>query len=137
MTDEIVKGIVPVPQKDIVLLLEAGYLFMELSKNKEAEEVFQGVAALVPHSEIPHMALGNLYFSMGHFNPANKSHLRALELNPESASVYAAMGETLFFLRKHKEALEALDKAIAIEANGPAGHFAKALKEAYDLGVFS
>ncbi len=47
-----------------------------------------------------------------------------------------SVGETLFFLRKSKEALENLDKAIALDPEGPAGEFAKALKEAHGLGVF-
>jgi len=52
MTDELmVHGIIDAPQKDVVLLLEAGYLYMELGKNKEAEEVFTGVAALLPKSK--------------------------------------------------------------------------------------
>ena len=135
--DLIIQGLIPIAKKDIILILEAGYLFMELGKSKEAEETFQGACALVPHSEVPHMALGHLYFSQGHFTPALKAHQRAVELNRESAAAHAAVGETLMFLRKHQEALVALDKAIALEPNGPAGDFARALKESHTLGVFS
>jgi tetratricopeptide (TPR) repeat protein len=131
-----IQGIVPVPQKDVILLLECGYLYMELNKNKEAEEVFTGVAALVPHSEVPHMALGHLFFSMGRFNPALKEHEQATKLNPKSAAAWASVGETLFFLRRAKEAIEKLDKAIELDPQGPAGEFAKALKDAHGLGVF-
>jgi tetratricopeptide (TPR) repeat protein len=132
----IVKGIVEVPQKEVILLLEAGYLYMELGKNKEAEDVFQGVSALIPHSEVPQMALGHLFFSMGRFNPALKAHQKAVELNPESAVAHASVAETLFFLRKHGEAVAALDKAIELDPDGSAGQFARSLKEAHDLGVF-
>ena len=134
--DTTVNGIVPVPQKDVVLLLEAGYLYMELGKNKEAEQVFQGVGALVPHSEVPRMALGHLYFAMGRFNPALKAHQEAVKLNPGSAAAHASVAETLFFLHKPKEALAEIEKAIAIDGDGTAGVFARSLKEAYDLGVF-
>jgi predicted Zn-dependent protease len=65
--EEMITGLIEVPQKQASMLLEAGYLLMELGKNKEAEETFQGVAALLPHSEVPHMALGHLYFSQGKF----------------------------------------------------------------------
>ncbi len=137
MTEElIVQGIFPIPQRDLTLLLEAGYLYMELGKNKEAEEVFNGVSALIPHSEVPHMALGNLYFSMGRFTPALKAHQRAAELNPESAAAHASIGEALFFLKKPKEALVAVEKAMQLEGEGPAGQFAKYLKEAHELGIF-
>lgn len=137
MTQELmVQGLIGVPQKDIVLLLEAGYLYMELGKTKEAEEVFLGVCALVPHSEVPQMALGHLYFSMGRFNPALKAHQKAAELNAQSAAAHASVGETLLFLRKPAEALAELDKAIALDSEGSAGQFAKALKEAQELGIF-
>lgn len=137
MTQELmVQGLIEVPQKDVVLLLEAGYLYMELGKNKEAEEVFTGVCALVPHSEVPQMALGHLFFSMGRFNPALKAHQKAAELNPKSAAAHASVGETLLFLRKHNDAIAELDKAIALDPEGSAGQFAKALKEAHGLGIF-
>jgi tetratricopeptide (TPR) repeat protein len=134
--DQIVQGIIPVPQRDVTLLLEAGYLYMELGKNKEAEDVFSGVSALIPHSEVPHMALGNLYFSMGRFTPALKSHQRAAELNPGSAAAHASIGETFFFLKKPKDALQSVEKAMSLEPDGPAGQFAKYLKEAHELGIF-
>lgn len=134
---QIIQGIVPVEKQDVVLLLEAGYLLMELAKHKEAEEVFHGVSALAPNSEVPHMALGHLYFSQGRLNPALKSHQKAVQLNPASAAAHAAVGEALMFLRRHGEAIKALDKAIALEPNGPAAEFAHALKESHTLGVFS
>src|SRR6188768_1279072 len=108
MSEEVINALVPVLHRDVVLLLEAGYLLMELSKHQEAEEVFSGVAALVPRSEVPHMAMGHLYFSMGRFGPSLKSHQRAIELNPDSAAAHAATAETLFFLRKPQEAQESI-----------------------------
>ena len=97
---EIVQGIIDIPQKQLTLLLESGYLYMELGKMKEAEEVFNGVAALIPHSEVPHFALGHIYFAQGHFNPALKANQKAVELNPSSAAAHAAVGEILLFLNQ-------------------------------------
>ncbi len=133
---ETIQGIIPVAQKDVVLLLEAGYLYLEFGKNQEAEDVFSGVSMLIPHSEVPHMGLGNLYFSMGRFNPALKAHKKATSLNAESAAAHASVGEILFFLRRPDEALKELDKAIQLEPAGPAGQFALALKDAHELGIF-
>jgi tetratricopeptide (TPR) repeat protein len=82
------------------------------------------------------MALGNLYFSLGRFNPALKAHQKALALNPDSAAAHASVGETLLFLRRHGEAIVELDRAIALDAIGSAGQFANALKEAHGLGIF-
>jgi len=60
-----------------------------------------------------------------------------VQLNEESAAAHAAVGETLFFLRKPDEACASLDKAIAIDPQGPAAEFARALKEAHEAGIFS
>ena len=138
MTEKPLKDtLIKLYHKDVVLLLEAGYLYMEMGKHKEAEDVFTGVAALCPLNEVPHMALGHLYFSMGRFSLALKSHQNAIGKNADSAAAHAAAGETMFFLHKSDEALACLDRAIELEPEGPASEFAKALKEAYDLGVFS
>ena len=46
---------------------------MLLGNFKEAEEIFAGVAALVPHSEVPLICLGNLAFSQGRYERALQS----------------------------------------------------------------
>jgi tetratricopeptide (TPR) repeat protein len=136
MSEEIVQGIVPVRQRDLVLLMEAGYLYLEMQKYEEAKDVFEGAAALVPHSEVPHLAMGHLHFSLGRHQPALKSHQQALKLNAESAVAHASVGEVLLFLRRFDEALDCLDRAIGLDPQGSAGAFARALKEAHELGVF-
>ena len=52
---EALQGLVPISQRDVTLMLEAGYLLMELQRHKEAEEVFSGVMSLLPRSEVPRM----------------------------------------------------------------------------------
>lgn len=136
MAEHIVKGIVDVPQSEVALLLEAGYLYMELGKWKEAQEVFLGVAALVPHSEVPHMAMGNLYFAQGKFQQAHKAHKDGLKANPESALAQAHVGEALLFLKKYDEGLAELKKAISMDSEGLAGDFARSLLEAHEVGCF-
>lgn len=123
----IVEGIVPVPQTEIALLLEAGYLYMEMQKFREAEEVFDGVAALVPHSDVPMICLGNLAFSQGQYQRALKFHREAAKKVPDSALAHAHQGEALLFLKKRKDAKAALDKAVELDPDGPAGAFAKSL----------
>ena len=131
----VVEGIIPVPQTEIALLLECGYLYMEMQKFKEAEEVFQGVAALVPHSEVPLICLGNLHFSQGRFERALKFHKDALQRRPDSALAQAHVGEALLFSKKRAEAKTALEKAIAMEPEGDAAAFAKSLLDAAAAGV--
>ena len=131
-----VNGIIPVQQTEIALLLEAGYLYLEMQKVKEAEEIFEGVKALVPHSEVPLICLGNLAFSQGRYDRALKFHKEALQKAPASALAQAHTGEALLFLKKRTEAKAALEKAITMdEADGGAAAFAKSLLDAAAAGV--
>ena len=133
---EIIHGLIDLPRRDVAILLETGYLLMEFCKFKEAEEVFVGATALLPHSEVPHVALGNLYFSQGKFQNALKEHKRAHELRPEAALPHAHIGECLFALRRYDEGVTELKQALAKEPDGAAADFAKNLLEAKELGIF-
>ena len=128
--------LVPVSQRDVTLILESGYLLIELGKHKEAEEVFHGVAALMPQSEVPHLAMGNLHFAQGRFSPALKCHMQALGVNDQSAIAHASAAEALFFLKRQEEASGHLGRALALPNDSTAHEFAQALKEAHDLGLF-
>ena len=134
---EILKGLVDVPQKEAALLLEAGYLYMEMGKPKDAEEVFAGVAALLPQSDVPLVALGNLEFSQGHFQRALKHHQAALKVRPKSALAQAHVGEALLWMKKTDEGVAALKKAISLEPDGMPAKFATALLDAHAAGDLS
>lgn len=137
MTDEaeMLPGLVEVPQDEAGLLLEAGYFYMELGRPKEAEEVFTGVSALLPQSDVPRIALGNLHFAQGRFQRALKFHQEALKLRPESATAKAHIGEALLFLKKEKEGLAAVQEALQMDPDGPSAAFAQALLAAYEDGA--
>lgn len=134
MADEILHGLIDVPQGEVALLLETGYLYMEMGRPKEAEEVFAGVAALLPESDVPLVALGNFHFAQGRFQRALKFHQDALKLRPESAVAQAHVGEALLFLKKTDEGKAALNKAIEMDPDGQPATFAKALLEALEAG---
>lgn len=134
---EILKGLVDVPQPEAALLLEAGYLYMEMGKHKDATDVFEGVAALLPHSDVPHVALGNCEFAQGRFQRALKHHQEALKLQPKSALAQAHIGEALLFLKKTDDGVKALKQAIAMEPNGMPATFAQALLTAHEAGELS
>lgn len=134
MADEILHGLIDVPQSEVALLLETGYLYIEMGRPKEAEEVFSGVAALLPESDVPLVALGNLHFAQGRFQRALKFHQDALKLRPDSAVAQAHAGEALLFLKKVDEGKAALNKAIEMDPDGQPATFAKALLEALEAG---
>ena len=125
-----VNGLVQVSQDEVALLLESGYLYLEMQKPKEAEEVFAGVAALVPHSEVPLICLGNLHFSQGRYERALKFHRDALKRNPESALAQAHAGEALLFMKRRTEAKAAFEQAISFESDSDAAEFARSLLNA-------
>src|SRR5262245_19399595 len=131
----VVEGLIPVAQTEIALLLESGYLYMEMQKWKEAEEIFAGVATLVPHSEVPLICLGNLQFSQGRYERALKYQREALQREPASALAQAHIGEALLFLKKRTEAKAALEKAVEMDPEGDAGAFARALLDGSAAGV--
>lgn len=130
-----VEGLISVPQGEVALLLECGYLYMEMQKTREAEEIFNGVAALVPQSEIPIICLGNLFFSQGRFDRALKFQRDALKKNPESALAQAHAGEALLFLNKRADGKAALEKAVGMDPEGDAATFANSLLDALAAGV--
>ena len=131
-----VEGLVPVAQSEVALLLECGYLYMEMNKPKEAEDIFQGVASLVPHSEIPLICLGNLHFSQGRYDRALKFHTQALGKNPESALAQAHVGEALLFTKKRADGKAALEKALEMAAGDEdAAAFASSLLDGLAAGV--
>ena len=127
---------IEVPRDDIVLMLEAGYIYLAMTKLKEARAVFEGIIALKPDHEVPHVALTNVLFAEKKYLPAIRSLKDALKINEKSAFAYAHLGEALLFYGKKDEALKALDKACELDTAGTAGDFAKSLKnlvlEGYD-----
>ena len=133
---EALKGLVPLLQPDMVMIMEAGYLCLEMGRHREAEEIFVGAGALLPHSEVPLLALGHLFFALNRFAPALKAHQKAAALRPESAAAHAAVGETLFFLRRPEEAKTSLERALSLEPDGATADFVRALQDAQSLGVF-
>ncbi|MCC7072796.1 MAG: tetratricopeptide repeat protein [Deltaproteobacteria bacterium] len=131
------QGLIELPQPEASLLLEAGYLYLEMGKQQEAAEIFAGVAALLPKSDVPLVALGNLEFAQGHFQRALKHHQEALKLKPKSALAQAHVGEALLWLNKTAEGVKALNKAIDLEPEGMPANFARALLEAHEAGTLA
>jgi tetratricopeptide (TPR) repeat protein len=117
-------------------MLEAAYFLMRLHRYPEARDIFQGICALVPHSDIPCVGLGNVYFAQGKIEQAAKEYERALERQPKSAFAYAHLGEVYLFQKKFNDAAKAIKKAISLEPNGLPAKFAKELLKAKELKIF-
>ena len=131
-------GLVEVPKKQAQIILESGYLYLEMGNYKEAEEVFAGCASLLPRSDVPQLGLGQLYLSQEQYDKAAKAYQKAIELNPTSPNAYVFLGEVYLFQKKTDQAVQMLEKAQEIEKDEPssATDMARSLLEAQRLGTF-
>lgn len=125
---------IPVARDDLVVMLEAGYIYLAMKKFKEAREVFEGVCILAPKHDVPQVALATVYFSQSKFLESIRTLKAALKDNPESAFALAHLGESQLFYGKRDEAYESLRKAAAVEPNGKSGDFARSLIKLMDDG---
>jgi Flp pilus assembly protein TadD len=128
-------SIVPQPP-ELAFVMETGFLYRDLRKYEEASEVFRGVRALAPNSEIPEVALGTVQFHQGYLESAASHYRRALELNPRSAWAHAHIGELLLFQMKKEEARWYLRAAADLDPRGDHGRLARALLQLVDVVTF-
>ena len=135
MSSTSINGLVPVSRDEATLILEAGYIYMDMGKFKEAREVFVGAAALFPKSEVPHLALGTLEFAQGRHDKALQSYRAAQRMAPKAGLPRAHCGEALLFLGKVAEANKELKAALTLDPDGDGGLLAEALLAAKDEGA--
>jgi tetratricopeptide (TPR) repeat protein len=135
MAQDTIKGLVTVSREEAQILLEAGYLYLEMKKYQEAEAVFEGAGALLPHSEVPHICLGNFWFTQGEHRKALAEHRAAQKKAPKAALPHAHAAEALFFLGNAKEAVAECNTAIKLDPTGPGAELARALLEAHKVGA--
>jgi Flp pilus assembly protein TadD len=125
------------PEKDeIGLLMEAGIIYRDSKQFAEATQVFRGVRALLPKSDVPEVGLGTVSFQAGEFEDAARHYERALELNPSSAYAYAHLGELEIFRKNVEKAREHLKQAIELDPRGIFGKLARSLLGFADVVQF-
>jgi Flp pilus assembly protein TadD len=122
-------------KQQAMLMLEAGYLWMDLGKFDNARELLTGAATLMPKSEVPQIALGTLEFNQGHHEKALQVFRRAQQLAPRAALPRAHCGETLLFMGKVNEAMKELKAALDLEPGSDGAAFAQALIDAKEAGA--
>ncbi|MCL2178400.1 MAG: tetratricopeptide repeat protein [Proteobacteria bacterium] len=141
MTTETSSGIlgslVPTTKTQARILLETGYLWMDMGRFVEAQEVFMGAALLMPKSEVPQLALGTLDLVQGRFEKALQTFRVAQRLAPKSALPHVHVGEALLFMGKEVAALKELQQAKQMEPEGDAAKFADSLLDCREKGLFS
>lgn len=132
---ERIQGLVELTREEAVLVMEAGYIYMDMGNWKAAAQVFQGAAALLPKSEVPHIALGTLEFAQGRHEKALQAYRQAQRVAPKAGLPRAHVGEALLWLGKAAEAEKELKAAIDLDPEGDGGKLAEALLQAKEAGA--
>lgn len=127
---------ISVPREDVIVMLEAGYIYLAMKRFKEAKAVFDGICSLAPRHEVPQVGVANVFFAQGKYLEAIRVLKLTVKDNPSSAFAYAHLGEAQLFYGKRDDALKSLGKASELEGGsvGKAGNFARSLIELIDLG---
>lgn len=133
---EIAHSLVPVRKTQARLMLEAGYLYMDMRNFEKSREVLVGAAALMPKSEVPQIALGTLELVQGRHDKALAAFRVAQRLAPTSSLPRAHAGEALLFLGKTKEAVKELKAALDLEPEGDGARLAQTLLAAQQSGLY-
>jgi tetratricopeptide (TPR) repeat protein len=132
---DIAGSLVPLTRQQAVLMLEAGYLWMDLGKFDHARELFTGAVQLMPKSEIPQIGLGTLEFNQQHFDKALQAFRGAQRAAPRSSLPRAHCGEVLLFMGKVGEAMKELKAALDLEPDSDGAKFAQSLIAATEAGA--
>jgi tetratricopeptide (TPR) repeat protein len=132
---EIAGSLVPVAKQQAMILLEAGYIWLEMGKYDKAKDVFSCAAVLMPKSEVPQLALGSLEFAQGRHDKALQAYRAAQRLAPNSALPRAHAAEALLFMNKVPEAMKELKAAMELEPESDGARFAQALVQAKEVGA--
>lgn len=127
---------IDVPRDDVVVMLEAGYIYLAMKRFKEARQVFEGICEIAPNHDVPTVALANVFFAQEKYMEAIRTLKGAIKDNPNSAFAHAHLGEAQMFYGKRDEARESLNKASKLEPSkdGKAGEFARSILHLMDIG---
>jgi len=115
------------------LILEIGFMLRDAGRLDEAEDVFSGMAGLMPGADLPLVALGTVKLRRGQFLDAEALCERALVRCPDSLYARVHQAEALLFQQRRDEAEPELREIIARDPNSPHSRTALALLDAADL----
>jgi tetratricopeptide (TPR) repeat protein len=121
--------------EQLAFLMEAGLIYRDAKRFREAEQVFAGVRALAPKSEVGEVALGSVRFAEGKLDQAIRHYQNALKLNERSAFAHAHLGEAYVFANDPVSARKHLEAAIKIDPRGESGEHARSLAAYLDKTV--
>jgi Tfp pilus assembly protein PilF len=120
------------PAEELALIMETGLIYRYSGKFAQAREVFEGVRALRPQNELPHIALGTVDFEEGRYEEAIQRYRKAITMNPRSAYAHAQLGEAQVFQGNKESARVSLEKAVELDPRSETANLARAMLTAID-----
>ena len=99
------------------LILQHGFVLIQLQRFAEAKEVYREVIGLDPNNDIAHASLANVLHQLEEDELALEHHRRAIELDPTYAPHYFNYANTLYDLSEKEMALENYKKAFELDAS--------------------
>ncbi len=119
----------PVTAQQAQLLLEAAHMCMELGRWDTAEEVFDGLCALLPSYDLAWLGRGLLAQARGSCREALGYFRKAQTLAPRSGAVRIHTAEAFVALGRPREAQQEYRVALRLEPTGLIGEVARARLE--------
>lgn len=97
------------------ILYKMAEILMDLQRYEEAQKLLNAAVAARPFDPLPRRLLGYVYFRMGSLNHALEQFSTAAQLQPEEAEIHYYLSRIFARLQMYDRALEAIDRAIALE----------------------
>ena len=113
--------------EELRVMIESGLVLREAGRLDEAEKIFLGVNELVPHSDVPLVALSSIAARRGNFEEALRLCDKALQEVPESLYARVNRAEILLYQQKREEAEIELREIIETYPDSPHSKTAEVL----------
>ncbi len=101
--------------ENIGILLQYGYVLIELNRLEEARDNYITILELDEHEDIAHVSLANVLHKLGENEKAVKHHIRAIELDGKYAPHYFNYANTLYDMGDKEEALRFYKRAFELD----------------------
>jgi len=103
--------------ENIGILLQYGYVLIQLDRLEDAKETYVKVLELDEHEDIAHVSLANVLHKLGEDEKAIEHHIRAIELDGDYASHYFNYANTLYDMGNKEEALRFYKRAFELDSS--------------------
>lgn len=114
-------------EEELRVMIESGLVLREAGRLDEAEKIFRGVNELVPHSDVPLVALSSIAARRGNFEEALQLCDKALREVPESLFARVNRAEILLYQQKREQAEVELREIIETDPDSPHSKTAEVL----------